>query len=46
MVADKNCTKEDSGEIYMDKFEKKLGKNEIEIEYINQTLKPIMHDIF
>ncbi|CDW72151.1 UNKNOWN [Stylonychia lemnae] len=45
-INDKNCCKEDNGEIQLDKLEKKLLKNEIELEYFNQTLKPIMHDLF
>ncbi len=28
------------GDVLMDKFEKKLSKNEIEIEFLNQILKP------
>jgi len=35
MLVDKNCTKKENGDIFMEKFEKKLAKNEIEIEYIN-----------
>ena len=40
MLANKNCTREENGEVIADKMEKKLLKNEIDIEYLNQTLKP------
>ena len=35
MIYDKNCTNEENGDIIIDKLEKKLLKNEIEIEFIN-----------
>ena len=41
MLVDKNCVTDSAdGEIIMDKMEKKLIKKEIDIEYLNQTLKP------
>jgi hypothetical protein len=39
MLSQKNCIDEDSEGILMERFEKKLMKNEIEIEYLNQTLR-------
>eukprot|EP00347_Sterkiella_histriomuscorum_P024352 403331424 len=42
---DKNVCKEDNEDIIIEKLERKLLKNEIEIEFLNQTLKPIMQDI-
>ena len=35
MVKDKNCIREENGDIIIDKLEKKLIKNEIDIEYLN-----------
>ena len=40
MLCDKNCVREDNGDILVEKMEKKILKNEIDIEYLNQTLKP------
>lgn len=38
MLVDKGCTKE-NGDILIDRLRKKLKKKEIDIEYLNQTLK-------
>ncbi len=40
MLRDKGCvSEEDEGGIVMERFEKKLLKGEIDVEYLNQTLK-------
>lgn len=46
VIEEKNCIQEDTGDIIMEKLEKKLTKNEIDLEYFNQTLKPVMQDLF
>lgn len=40
MLVDKHCVREENGDVIMDKMEKKILKAEIDIEYLNQTLKP------
>ena len=35
MLCDKNCIREDNGDVLVEKMEKKLLKNEIDIEYLN-----------
>lgn len=40
MLVDKGCVKPENGDIIVERMEKKIKKNEIDIEYLNQTLKP------
>lgn len=42
MVLAKGCCNPEGelGEVIMDKLEKKMLKNEIDLEFLNQTLKP------
>jgi hypothetical protein len=40
MLLDKGCVRPENGDVLLDKMEKKIRKNEIDIEYLNQTLKP------
>jgi len=40
MLLEKGCIKEENGDIIVERMEKKIKKNEIDIEYLNQTLKP------
>ena len=35
MLIDKNCIRQENGDIIMDKMEKKIMKAEIDIEYLN-----------
>jgi hypothetical protein len=35
MLIDKGCVKPENGDIIIDRMEKKIKKNEIDIEYLN-----------
>ena len=39
MLVDKGCVKDENGDVIVDKFIRKIKKGEINIEYLNQTLK-------
>jgi hypothetical protein len=39
LLVEKDCTDPATGEIIAEVLEKKLSKNEIDIEYLTQTLK-------
>jgi len=40
LLVDKNCIEVESGDVILDKLEKKFKKDIIDVEYLNQTLKP------
>jgi hypothetical protein len=40
MLTAKGCCDPETGDVLIDKVERKFTKNEIDIEFLNQTLKP------